>query len=139
MNLIRGGAGIGGPLWTDFSVLEQAAANNALPTNIVQGKLRFIVAYYYYILKLSCAVVGHTVSKCYMSYTGHLEHPPDDFAPCLNGLIRSTANQEAICVDSGMIFGARGFLEIDASSANLVYKAHEKSGNTGVWKVTTFS
>ena len=91
----RGGDGIGGPFWTDFSVLERAEMSGSLARHLIQ-------------------VVGHTVSECYRNYRGNEEHPPVDSIGCQKGLVRRTKNLNAVCVDGGMYLGARTFLQISA-------------------------
>ena len=87
----RGGRSIGGPFWTSFDVLEEAAMKNRLPFPLIQ-------------------VVGHTVAWCYTKHSTAI--PVVEDLECSHGLIRSTPNLEGICVDAGIYLGARAYLEI---------------------------
>ena len=88
----RGGKHIGGPFWTDFSILESAeAAGTALP-----GVLQ---------------IVGHTMAFCFDPSNPEY-YPREDEYECALGLIRATERMTAICTDAGMYAGARAYLEI---------------------------
>jgi hypothetical protein len=70
----RGGAHIGGPFWTDFSILEKADVSGYL-SDMVQ-------------------VVGHTMAWCYdPSQPGY--HPYRSEVECSAGLIRMTDSMAA--------------------------------------------
>ena len=102
----RGGRNIGGPFWTDFSVLEKAAKRGELPNNIIQ-------------------VVGHTAVHC------------DGPENCPNGLVRTSSGLLAVCVDGGMYYGNRGFLEI---SGDGIFRSFEKkSQGNKEWNVRDIS
>jgi hypothetical protein len=88
----RGGKGIGGPLWTDFHVIDEAAATSAAVPSFIQ-------------------IVGHTMAWCYDPSEPNT-YPGDDVAECSIGLIRATKGLGAVCVDGGMYAGGRAFLEI---------------------------
>ncbi len=87
----RGGQSIGGPFWTSFDVLEEAAMKSRLPFPLIQ-------------------IVGHTVAWCYTKHS--TATPVVEDLECSQGLIRSTPNLEGICVDAGIYLGARAYLEI---------------------------
>ena len=99
----RGGRSIGGPFWTDMSIIEEADAAGRLHTEFIQ-------------------VVGHSVADCYRKYRGSLEHPPADSPGCEKGLVRRTKDMNAVCVDGGMYLGARTFLEITSNGAFISYE-----------------
>lgn len=88
----RGGKGIGGPLWTDFHVIDEAATESTTVPPFIQ-------------------IVGHTMAWCYDPSEPNI-YPGDDVAECSLGLIRATKGLEAVCVDGGMYAGGRAFLEI---------------------------
>jgi hypothetical protein len=96
----RGGSGIGGPYWNDFSVLQKQATSSPFGNNFIQ-------------------IVGHSISPCYM------RDDPTSFKGCSEGLIRATSDLSAFCVDGGMYAGGRGFLEITSEGH---FVAHEKLG-----------
>lgn len=99
----RGGAGIGGPLWTDFSMLEDAAKHNKEPKHFIQ-------------------VVGHTMAFCYSPRQINV-HPSSHIAECSAGLVRASHKLQSVCVDGGMYLGARAYLEL-TKDAHFV--AHER-------------
>ena len=79
---------------------------------------------YIIIIIIIIRVVGHTMAWCYYRrYPGI--HPPLSQAECNLGLIRSSEDLSAICVDGGMYLGARAFLEI-TSYGNFI--AYERRG-----------
>ena len=88
----RGGKSLGGPFWTDFHVIEEAAAAAAAPPEFVQ-------------------VTGHTMAWCYDPSEPGV-YPGDEVAECGMGLVRATRHLSAVCVDGGMYAGGRAFLEI---------------------------
>lgn len=74
-------------------------------------------------------VIGHTAAYCYsISRPGY--HPPVSHAECSLGLIRDSSRGskkkkndrsqlvQSICVDAGMIWGARAYLEISSSKSS---------------------
>jgi hypothetical protein len=93
----REGSAIGGPIWTDFSVLELAADKHRFPKNIVQ-------------------IVGHTLPRCYRD-DALTSHTNSDDNKCDEHLIRHTEMLSAICVDAGMFLGARAYLELNQDAA----------------------
>jgi len=88
----RGGSNIGGPFWTDYSIIEDDAYNGAFKPDIIQ-------------------IVGHSMAYCYDPRNPDV-HPPESQAECSLGLIRPSTNLRSICVDGGMYAGARTYLEI---------------------------
>lgn len=96
----RGGKNIGGPFWTDFSVLQ--ASYRRLPNDLIQ-------------------IVGHSASDCAFS------DEPNRDEEC----IRHTANGGVICVDGGMVYGGRSYLEIDIDG-HIV--KHQKDFVSSVWE-----
>jgi hypothetical protein len=88
----RGGSHIGGPFWTDFSVISKAAENLRTPPDMIQ-------------------VVGHSAAHCYDPRRLGM-HPLPTEPGCEKGLIRVSNALAAVCVDGGMYMGARSFLEI---------------------------
>lgn len=112
----RGGRHIGGPYWTDFSVLETADASATAP------------------LPTMLQVVGHTMAYCYdPNQPGY--HPSRDEVECGDGLIRRTKQLNAVCTDAGMYAGARAFLELRNSRE---FIAHEKERD-GRWTQRDFT
>lgn len=110
----RGGTGVGGPLWTDFSILQQADELGTGPQDFVQ-------------------VVGHSMAWCYSPQTPD-QHPPMEAYECSHGLVRPSRNLRSVCVDGGMYLGARAFLEIEGSSGHFV--SHQRFGDeTTPWVV----
>lgn len=98
----RGGRHIGGPFWTDFSVLAQADQSPSPSVHALQ-------------------VVGHTMAYCYDPSQPDYR-PSRDEHECSQGLIRRTPKLSAVCTDAGMYAGARAFFEITNTSQLL---AHE--------------
>lgn len=88
----RGGRHIGGPYWTDFSVLEMAEATGTALPGVVQ-------------------IVGHTMAYCFDPSKPDY-YPRKDEYECALGLVRGTNRMTAICTDAGMYAGARAYLEI---------------------------
>ena len=111
----RGGKSIGGPFWTDMSIIEQADRDGRLNTDFIQ-------------------VVGHSVADCYKKYRGVSEHPPPDSTGCELGLVRRTKDMNAVCVDGGMYLGARTFLEISSQGSFISYErdVHDMDGDEDV-------
>lgn len=117
----RGGRGVGGPLWTDFSVIESdavtltataaAAAAVAVSSNKKHPEKPFI------------QVVGHTMSQ----------------------RIRAAAGMHAVCVDAGMFaYGGRSFLEISGLDGHFrAYSsppgAADQSFLSSAWNSVDFS
>mmetsp|Transcript_25384 Transcript_25384/g.42311 ORF Transcript_25384/g.42311 Transcript_25384/m.42311 type:complete len:492 (-) Transcript_25384:70-1545(-) len=116
----RGGTGIGGPLWVDFSTLEATAEQQLHPRHFLQ-------------------VVGHTMAYCYDPRRPGV-HPPILQAECSLGLVRATAGLYSVCVDGGMYLGGRTFLEIGGRDAHFrAYQRHipfTSSGGTGTTSTT---
>ncbi len=108
----RGGRNIGGPFWTDMSIIEKADMDGQLHTDFIQ-------------------VVGHSVADCYKMYRGTLEHPPPESTGCEKGLVRRTKDMNAVCVDGGMYLGARTFLEISSQGTFISYERdiHDSDGD----------
>lgn len=97
----RGGAGIGGPLWTDFhTILNDFNRKNFQLPHFIQ-------------------VVGHTASRCGAD--------PDE-VHC----IRHAPSMAAVCVDGGMVYGSRSFLEIGTDGR---FRAHQKAFEGEQWAV----
>ncbi|KAJ1392890.1 hypothetical protein B484DRAFT_459368 [Ochromonadaceae sp. CCMP2298] len=100
----RGGSGIGGPFWVDFSSLEAAAKNQLEPRHILQ-------------------VVGHTMAWCYDPRREGV-HPPLQQTECALGLVRPTHDLQSVCVDGGMYLGARAYLTIGVDAHFRAHQAH---------------
>ena len=109
----RGGSHLGGPLWTDFKVLEEDDIKNGRSSS----PFPFI------------QIVGHSAAYC---DDGDDSNGFPDMGHCPE-LIRATVDVEAVCVDGGMTYGTRSFLEIVKDSGALL--AHEKEGLSDAWKV----
>ena len=109
----RGGGHLGGPVWTDYSVLVADDVANGL----LNSPWRWI------------QVVGHSAAYC---DDGDESNGFPDMGHCPD-LIRATADVESVCVDGGMVYGTRSYLEIDLSSGAM--RAHEKEGLSTAWKV----
>jgi hypothetical protein len=115
----RGGESIGGPIWTDFRVLEDAAAKQRMPPGIMQ-------------------VVGHSIADCF--HRGG-KQPMRESAECPRGLVRTTKDLHAICVDGGMFLGARAFLHVtvdgrlESHEIALPSVDGEKGADAGQWVV----
>lgn len=85
----RHGQGLGGPFWTDYSVIQKESPSLNWPWNPSRdwnSSIPFI------------QIVGHTPAQ------------GDSWK------IRSSANLASICVDVGMVFGGRGYLHLDSQS-----------------------
>jgi len=109
----RGGKHIGGPIWTDFKVLEAAAVEASSTTLNVP----FI------------QIVGHTAAHCYDDNDHSL---PAEIKHCDGeGFVRATKRLEAVCVDGGMYMGTQSFLMIDTNNNMLAYEQHGFDG--GEW------
>lgn len=103
----RGGGPVGGPIWSDFSVMEASAANG-----FYDRKLPGVVQ-----------VVGHTMANCYAKYlyerTG--THPLSTENDCAKGLLRlakSHSGYNGICIDAGIFMGARAFLSLHETESS---------------------
>jgi len=109
----RGGSHLGGPVWTDFQVLVSDDAAN--------GRQRHTNEF--------VQIVGHSAASC---DDGDDSNGYPDLGSCPE-LIRATGDIESVCVDGGMVYGTRSFLEINKAPGALL--AHEKEGTTAEWKV----
>lgn len=118
----RGGNGIGGPYWTDFTTLLEEDGLRSRTKGLTKSFLQ---------------VVGHTMAFCYDPRAPG-KHPPDHVAECGLGLIRASSSLQSVCVDAGMYAGGRGFLEI---TKNGRYLSHERRGDLGTtpWKTKDLS
>lgn len=87
---------------------------------------------------LIVAVVGHTVAHCY-SYD-HMRsglHPNPKDEECAQGLIRANDDLLAVCLDGGMVMGARAFLEIGSDGHFRKFERQLVSEHLlGDWMVT---
>ena len=99
----RGGQNIGGPYWTDYSVMEKLGLGNLNRNTESEAED---------IIKTMVQVVGHTISP--------------------RRMIRNTKYMEAIGVDSGMYIGGRTFLEIDKHGRFLAHEKSTSSLQSGI-------
>ena len=112
----RGGKGIGGPFWTDYQVIEEAA-EVATKSKIVPNMIQ---------------IVGHTMAWCYDPRNPGI-HPPKEQAECSLGLIRAASQLAAVCVDGGMYAGARAYLEIGSDGR---FRSYQRNGDVNTtWVV----
>lgn len=115
----RGGNHLGGPLWTDFRVLEDDDRRNGAAAHS----------------NAWIQIVGHSATDS--CDDGDDSNGYFDLAHCKE-LIRATRDMEAVCVDGGMVYGTRSYLEIDRASGRWVahegkHSLHEDGGLAMEW------
>lgn len=114
----RGGGPVGGPFWSDFSVMQASAA----------------AGFYEKTMPGVTQIVGHTMAHCYVyKHERTHTHPKSSENQCRKGLIRKAVGAEGgtdgICIDGGMYLGARAYLTLDAvpgSDTMVQFTAHER-------------
>lgn len=106
----RGGSNIGGPFWTDYSVIEDDASKGPFKPDMIQ-------------------IVGHSMAWCYDPRNPEI-HPPESQAECSLGLIRPSNNMRSICVDGGMYAGARTYLEITSEKHFITHQLNHDGWKT---------
>lgn len=100
----RGGSHLGGPIWTDFRVLVDDDRSNGAASHSTDW----------------IQIVGHSAADSCDDGDDSNGYP--DLAHCKE-LIRTTGDMEAVCVDGGMVYGTRSFLEVNCTTG--VFVAHE--------------